>query len=219
MAFKPFSSMPTTKHHTIQSLQGLFNPFNGGESSTSSKEETPSMSIARTKSMAHGSMLRAAAAGDGNEQPQSSNKRKRVEVIDEIEEENGGPDHADSSSSSSDNDDSGSNHSDSDESSSDSSRSGDSRSSTPRPSNQPQSSQPPSQHVPPVSRGCVRCFLCDYCTSQEVRFVTTFIADNIANMEIGFMAEQIRKYILDKRPEYAEPGTPMPTMPTMSMSP
>ena len=36
--------------------------------------------------------------------------------------------------------------------------------------------------------------------------MTTFIADNIANMEIGFMAEQIRKYILDKRPEYAEPS-------------
>lgn len=48
-----------------------------------------------------------------------------------------------------------------------------------------------------------RCFLCDYCTSQEVRFVTGFIADNIANMEVGLMAEQIRKYIFEKRPEYA----------------
>lgn len=37
---------------------------------------------------------------------------------------------------------------------------------------------------------------------QEVRFVTTFISDNIANMEVGLMAEQIRKYIFDKRPEY-----------------
>jgi hypothetical protein len=48
-----------------------------------------------------------------------------------------------------------------------------------------------------------RCFLCDYCTSQEVRFVTTFIADNIANMDMGLMAEQIRKYIFEKRPEYS----------------
>jgi DNA-directed RNA polymerase subunit M/transcription elongation factor TFIIS len=56
----------------------------------------------------------------------------------------------------------------------------------------------------PIAKG-VRCFLCDYCTSQEVRFVTTFIADNVANMEIGFMAEQIRKYILEKRPEYSQP--------------
>ena len=47
-----------------------------------------------------------------------------------------------------------------------------------------------------------RCFLCDYCTSNEVRFVSTFIADNIANMDVAFMAEQIRAYIFDKRPEY-----------------
>ena len=49
-----------------------------------------------------------------------------------------------------------------------------------------------------------RCFLCDYCTSLEVRFVTTFISDNIANMDVGLMAEQIRKYVFDKRPEYSE---------------
>lgn len=52
--------------------------------------------------------------------------------------------------------------------------------------------------------GPPRCFLCDYCTSQEVRFVTTFISDNIANMDVGLMAEQIRRYIFDKRPEYKE---------------
>ena len=49
-----------------------------------------------------------------------------------------------------------------------------------------------------------RCFLCDYCTSLEVRFVTTFISDNIANMDVGLMAEQIRKYVFDKRPEYSK---------------
>jgi hypothetical protein len=55
-----------------------------------------------------------------------------------------------------------------------------------------------------TSRQQPRCFLCDYCTSNEVRFVTSFIADNIANMDVGYMAEQIRKYIFEKRPEYSE---------------
>ena len=64
------------------------------------------------------------------------------------------------------------------------------------------------QHQPAAAGGggggAQRCFLCDYCTSQEVRFVTTFIADNIANMDVGLMAEQIRRYIFDKRPEYRD---------------
>jgi hypothetical protein len=59
------------------------------------------------------------------------------------------------------------------------------------------------RHHVAASHHAPRCFLCDYCTSQEVRFVTTFIADNIANMDMGLMAEQIRKYIFEKRPEYS----------------
>ena len=118
--------------------------------------ETPSMSVARTKRMAHGSMLMT------------------VERASKTSKKNGGSQSSGSSSSSSGSD------SDSDI----------------------VVTTPPVQQ--PIAKG-VRCFLCDYCTSQEVRFVTTFIADNIANMEIGFMAEQIRKYIIDKRPEYSEP--------------
>jgi len=45
------------------------------------------------------------------------------------------------------------------------------------------------------------CFLCTYCTTNEVKCVTSFICDNIANMDVGFMAQQIREFIFEQRPE------------------
>ena len=99
---------------------------------------------------------------------------------------------------------SGSSSSDNDSNSSDSNTSGEEESSSSGDDDDPPPPVVVHNQQEPIAKG-VRCFLCDYCTSQEVRFVTTFIADNVANMEIGFMAEQIRKYILDKRPEYSQP--------------
>jgi hypothetical protein len=52
-----------------------------------------------------------------------------------------------------------------------------------------------------AASGADACFLCAYCTTDEVRCVTSFICDNIANMEVGFMAQQIREFIFEKRPE------------------
>lgn len=49
-----------------------------------------------------------------------------------------------------------------------------------------------------------KCFLCDYCTSNEVKFVSSFISDNIANMDVMCMAKQIQCYILEKRPEFSQ---------------
>lgn len=46
-----------------------------------------------------------------------------------------------------------------------------------------------------------RCFLCDYSTNPEVKFVSGFIADNVANMDIVLMAEQISEYVCTQRPE------------------
>lgn len=59
----------------------------------------------------------------------------------------------------------------------------------------------PARQQPPA-----RCFLCDYSTTPEVKFVTSFIADNVANMDLGLMAEQISEYICKERPELLQDG-------------
>ena len=50
-------------------------------------------------------------------------------------------------------------------------------------------------------KGADPCFLCAYCTTDEVKCITCFICDNIANMDIGYMAQQIREFMFEKRPE------------------
>jgi len=47
------------------------------------------------------------------------------------------------------------------------------------------------------------CFLCDYCNSPEVKFVSTFVVDNIAHMELENMARQIRMHLIKMRPQSA----------------
>lgn len=216
--------MSSNQQHTPQTLKGIFNPC-PTLSNTKNQHETPSMSISRTKSMAHGSILSRTKEGGIN----TRKKRKRNEnngdlldpgddgevdgeSVDSVHHWEGmGSDSGSGNNSSSEASGTGSDSSDGDgdDNSSDSDSVSTVSSSSRPPPNAPSNAPPAAGGVVPppiiVGKSGIRCFLCDYCTSQEVRFVTTFIADNIANMEIGFMAEQIRKYILDKRPEYAEP--------------
>lgn len=67
-----------------------------------------------------------------------------------------------------------------------------------------ESVQPQKQSIPPRTSQQEKkeaCFLCAYCTTDEVKCISSFISDNIANMDVGFMAEQIREFIFEKRPE------------------
>lgn len=52
-----------------------------------------------------------------------------------------------------------------------------------------------------VGRSEGACFLCAFCTTDEVKCITSFICDNIANMDVGFMAQQIQDFVFEKRPE------------------
>lgn len=197
--------------HTIESLRGVFNPFptapppaqQHGQQQHSSQQQqqqhhstpasqrpplqastTPRESVQRTREWARRSILQSAGLLSESAEVPSRQKRPRDGHQQQEEEE-------DSTSSSEEEDEEGSSGSDT----------GSTTSTRPATRSQAQQQQ---QQQPGVARGTARCFLCDYCTSQEVRFITTFISDNIANMEVTLMAEQIRKYIFDKRPEYSQ---------------
>ena len=213
--------------HTYESLKGVFVPcplpsashVAGGRVVVGEKNMNPSMSVAATRRMADKSILAASNrlgrgsghaggghAGGGHageddvqdptyRQPSSASASSSDE--DESNSEDGSED--DESDSDDESKSGSSSSASSSESSSESEESDDEESRRARKRRKKAQQQ---QQQNPLG-AANRCFLCDYCTSKEVRFVSTFISDNIANMEVGLMSEQIRKYIFDKRPEYA----------------
>lgn len=180
--------------HTLQTLSGVFDP--GSDHDDTSQRH---IVAATPKGYVHNNRLRAEQSIVKTARLLSSKKKARAG--DDDGDHSYAPSSQSSSGSSQSGSQSGSQSEDEDENEAKEDEEEDSGSS---------SSESSSRKRRKTRRGSVakqpqgpRCFLCDYCTSQEVRFVTTFIADNIANMEVGLMAEQIRKYIFEKRPEYA----------------
>lgn len=180
--------------HTYESLKGVFVPCPLPSASSSSlhgrvvvgeKNMNPSMSVAATRRMADKSILSASNRLGGN-----SGHVGEDDVQDPTYRQ---PSSASASSSDEDESDSEDDESDS-EDESESSSSGSSASSSESEDSEDEESrrarkrrkkaQQQQQQQNPLGTAN-RCFLCDYCTSKEVRFVSTFISDNIANMEVS----------------------------------
>jgi hypothetical protein len=193
--------------HTYESLAGVFNPLPPDDeeapdgparshSGATGVSETPLQSVRRTRVLAHESLVRTASQYADSQA--SSTENTDPEAEEEVGEEGGQEGSGD--------DDGGENSDhtggggDDDEP-----RETRRRKRNPvfegRPEPRARGNQPAQQQP--------RCFLCDYCTSAEARFVSTFIADNIANMDVSYMAQQIRNYVLDKRPEWVPPMHPL----------
>lgn len=195
--------------HTFESLQGVFEPCPNDMHAESGTQQagtqqgrlvvgagavgagvhmTPAMSVETTKRKADESILMASrrlrkkcrspslSNHDDNRDPTYTPSSTGTSSLDE---DSGSSDASDSGSSS-DVDDSSSGGSSSSESSSGSEEGG-----SRKQRGSSSSRRPRPAAADPKSFSPARCFLCDYCTSQEVRFVSTFIADNIANMEVS----------------------------------
>lgn len=183
----------------MDKVKGLFNPFSDGASKPAQSKkkvalrtehfeehskDSPMMSVHRTKRMAMKYIMTSATS-----------------------------DSSDSGSNSGSN--AGSNADSNSDSNSDSDEKEREKGSSNKRQKRVEEEQPPScnqqVHQQPSdqdsSRNGPKCFLCDYCTSAEVRFVSSFISDNIANMDVLCMSKQIQSYILEKRPEFGRGGS------------
>lgn len=195
--------------HTYESLKGVFVPCplpsaSHGRVVVGEKNMNPSTSVAATRRMADKSILTAsnrlgrgsghagdAHAGDahagGGHAGEDDVRDPTYRQLSSASASSSDEDESDSEDDGSEDDESDDESESSSSSSASSSESEDSDDEESRRARKRRKKAQQQQQQNPLG-AANRCFLCDYCTSKEVRFVSTFISDNIANMEVNCLS-------------------------------